>query len=274
MAVLVFVLGATLALFVNGYFLIKREGISLAHCLPFFLGIAALFMYFLAFIGVYYGNEYAAIRYLIPVTFWYISLVAYVGFNLAAYLLQALIHSRWPKTNGYQGVVVLGSGIREERVTPLLASRLDRGLAIARKNQAQYFVCSGGQGVDEPIPEAEAMRRYVHEKAPGEFRIVVEDKSTTTRENLLFSDSKLADVLPSDTKVAVATSNYHALRAAAIVRQLGLSWDVYGAPTALYYVPSAFLREFVAAMELNWRIHAIIVAVFTIVVGYLTYYAF
>lgn len=253
------------ALVVNGYYVMKREGVSVSHSLPLFAGLAVLAGYGLVVWNMFqWSNQPQPI--LIIVTVWYVSVVAYVGFNLVAFTLQAVIHGRWPVTDALDVIVVLGAGLIGERVSPLLASRLDRGIAVARSAGAGTIVCSGGQGPDEVISEAEAMARYVESVAPGEFRLLKEDKSTTTQQNLRFSSAFIESELGDGQKVAVVTSNYHALRAGGFARTLGLDWNVFGAPTAMYYIPTAFLREFVASMMFNWKLHTVLIGGFTVMI--------
>ncbi|MDP9801571.1 uncharacterized SAM-binding protein YcdF (DUF218 family) [Arcanobacterium wilhelmae] len=294
------VVGVSLALIANGYYVMMRYGVNLARALPLAAGLAT----FAATILIVYINSSAFVRALesaspqtnlrvLALAMWYILVVGYVGFNLVAYALQAWIHSLWPREERYDAVVVLGAGLIGERVTPLLAGRLDRGIGIARDAGARVIVCSGGQGSDEVISEAEAMSRYVHEVSGDKFTVLKEDRSTTTRENLLFTRELLekvgADALAAGAdmvttpegdpefskpgerplRVAVATSNFHALRAGGLARQLGLPWHVYGSPTALYYIPTSFLREFAANMVFHWRLHAAVVGLLTLFIALL-----
>ena len=53
------------------------------------------------------------------------------------------------------------------------------------------MIVSGGQGSDEAISEAEAMRRYLVEQGIRNEEIIMEDKSTNTEENLVFSMKKM-----------------------------------------------------------------------------------
>lgn len=61
-------------------------------------------------------------------------------------------------------IIVLGSGIRSEEVPPLLKSRLDKGIEYYEKNPTAKFVVSGGQGPDEPVAEAFAMKNICFHK--------------------------------------------------------------------------------------------------------------
>ena len=149
-------------------------------------------------------------------------------------------------------MVVLGAGLARNRVTPLLASRIDKGieaLAAAKESGGEpVLVMSGGQGSDEDISEAEAMTRYATDAGVDERRIALEDTSTTTEENLRNSTAILAGLGHPSPTLVVATSNFHVLRTASLTRDLGLDATVVGAPTAAYYLPAAFLREFVACV--------------------------
>ncbi|WP_161947224.1 YdcF family protein, partial [Streptococcus suis] len=61
-------------------------------------------------------------------------------------------------------VVVLGAGLIGNKVTPLLASRIDKGIAIYQKQPGSKLIMSGGQGPDELIAEGQAMANYALEK--------------------------------------------------------------------------------------------------------------
>lgn len=60
-------------------------------------------------------------------------------------------------------MVVLGAGLSGDKVTPLLASRIEKGIAICQKHPGSKFIMSGGQGPDELIAEGQAMANYALE---------------------------------------------------------------------------------------------------------------
>ncbi len=80
--------------------------------------------------------------------------------------------------------------------------------------------------------------------------VLPEDRSTTTRENIERSVELLRDAGRTGPLLLV-TSDYHVLRTASLARKLGVDAQVIGARTARYYVPSAFLREFIALLVEN-----------------------
>lgn len=79
-------------------------------------------------------------------------------------------------------------------------------------------------------------------------RLLTEDESTTTQENLRLSRRVLADA-GIDGQIAVVTNDFHAFRAALLMRREGMPGYALGAPSARYYRPSATIREFVAVLR-------------------------
>ena len=82
-----------------------------------------------------------------------------------------------------QTVIVLGCGIRGERVSVGLAKRLNKAAEYHKKNPEAMIIVSGGQGPQEDISEALAMKRYLVDKGIPEDKIIMEDKSTSTITN-------------------------------------------------------------------------------------------
>ena len=192
----------------------------------------------------------------------------YVGFCFLGFLASAIGYRRLAKRFDAAYIIILGAGLIGDRVTPLLAGRLDRAMEVYRTLRARVpqegptlpplLIPSGGQGPDEVVPEAVAMRTYLREQGIPEEHILLEDQATTTLENLRFS-KELMD--RPESPVYVATSDYHVYRAAVYMKQVGLRGRVVGSRTARYYVPSAFLREFAAIMVLNRWVHVLILGV-------------
>ncbi|MCD7885036.1 MAG: YdcF family protein [Lachnospiraceae bacterium] len=111
----------------------------------------------------------------------------------AAFLIILVIGSRIvsamhavPQQN-LDYVIVLGAQVRGEKPSRALLKRLERAAEYADENPDTLLILSGGQGPDEGISEAECMYRYLVEAGVSEDRLIREDASTSTRENLLFS---------------------------------------------------------------------------------------
>ena len=150
------------------------------------------------------------------------------------------------KSGVEDALVVLGCGVRGDRVSVGLARRLDKALDYYKGNANVLIVVSGGQGAQETITEAEAMRRYLVDFGVPDAQIIKEEKATSTLENLRFSDEILRERFPNGYSAALVTSSFHVYRAERIAQKLGLHYDHLGAPSKWYAVPMNNLRELVA----------------------------
>lgn len=253
----VLVLGG--ALVVNGVVMLRREGRSLANRLSLVLGVAVLVVPPVVVALV------ATLHPLVVLAGGLTALVcAYLGACLAAFALWSRVLGRPGRADARTvAVVVHGCGLRGGDVTPLLRGRLDRAIEVLRTEEAAgntpVVVPSGGRGDDETRAEATAMTEYLLERGVPADRVLPEDRSRTTRENLERSVALLRERGLSG-RLTLVTSDYHVLRTASLSRRLGLEARVVGAPTARYYRPSAFLREFAAIMLAHrWTALALLV---------------
>ncbi|HHU60778.1 MAG TPA: YdcF family protein [Natronincola sp.] len=157
--------------------------------------------------------------------------------------LLNLIKVPWKK---YKYIVVLGSGLKDGmEVTPLLAGRVNKGIEAHRQNEGSVLILSGGIGRDEKIPEGEAMKNYALQQGVAKSNILVECQSTTTRENLLFSQA-IIEELGEEGNILVVTTRYHVLRALLLAKNLGIKCDGRGSKTKLYFSINALVREWIA----------------------------
>jgi uncharacterized SAM-binding protein YcdF (DUF218 family) len=244
-------------LLANGVVMVRREGLRPANGLALLAGAAAL-----AVIGVDVAADQASemsLSLFAAVT----SLVfGYVSFLLLSYACYAFGYGLLTRAGRADFVIVLGAGLRPDGgVPPLLASRLDRGRAVwaaldRRARAAGTFrpllIVSGGKGADERVPEAVAMAGYLADRGVPADRVMLEDQSASTEENLRFSQAIMQRIRPG-ARAVIVTSDFHAFRAALIARRLGLRGQATGARVAGYYEPNAILREF-AAVFLRYRV--------------------
>ncbi|NLP14074.1 MAG: YdcF family protein [Clostridium sp.] len=147
-------------------------------------------------------------------------------------------------------VFILGTGLRGEQITPTFKNRIDKGLEYLRVNPDLMVVVTGGQGPGEAISEAEAMRRYLVNNGIDESRIIMEDKSTSTAENMEFS----ADVLEQltgrrDYRIMIVTSEFHLFRSKILARHNGFTAYGIPSPTNPYELPNSFIREYFAVVK-------------------------
>jgi len=256
-----FAAGAYLVL--NGITVARKEGARPATLLSLAAGLGIFTV-----IGLDLAAEHADSVKLSLFSAVVTLLFGYVSFLFVSYVSYAMIYGRLATGRGADFVIVLGSGLKDGgRVPPLLASRLDRGRAVfediaARGGDGPVLIVSGGKGSDERVSEAAAMAAYLTERGFPAGRIVREDRSRTTEENLLFSKAIMDRARPG-SRCVIVTSNYHVFRAAILARRAGIDGQVTGAPTAGYYWPSAMLREFAAVFlsykAVNFAVCALIV---------------
>jgi len=146
-------------------------------------------------------------------------------------------------------LIILGCGLKRDGTpTPLLRGRIDRALAFAGKQREEtgrepVFITSGGQGPNETVPESTAMKRYLMEHGVPEERIIEEDRSTDTFENMKFSKEKIWEINPN-AKIAFSTTNYHVFRSGLFARRVKMRAVGMGAKTKWYFWPNAAVREF------------------------------
>jgi len=138
-------------------------------------------------------------------------------------------------------IIVLGAQVRENGPSRVLKYRLDAAIEYLNKNPETICIVSGGQGYNEPFPEAVGMARYLKENKIPDSRIVLETESETTKQNIANS----MEFIPEDASVGIVTNNFHVFRAVQTAKSVGLE-DVCGiaAGTTTLYLPNNMLREF------------------------------
>lgn len=125
-------------------------------------------------------------------------------------------------------VIVLGAAVKPEGVSKTLKLRLDKAAEYAKQNPSTILILSGGQGADEPCTEASAMRQYLEEKGVAPERMLLEERSQSTTENIAYSRLLLEERAGNGKQdVAVLTSNFHLLRARLIAAKQGMK-DIRG----------------------------------------------
>ena len=163
------------------------------------------------------------------------------------FMIYTLFLQIIPRKKDFDYVIIHGAGLLHgEQLTKLLQGRVDKAIEVYRKDPTPpILIPSGGKGDDEKISEAEAMKRYLLEQGISETTIILEDRSSTTLENLQFS-KQIIDSREGRSYTALVTSNYHVYRALRYARQCGLKCTGIGSPVAFYYWPSALIRELIA----------------------------
>lgn len=244
----------TLALFmvpafliINGIQMIRKESIVPAHLLSLGLGIAvgigeiATVIYVFDLYGfISVGNMGIWVLFIVFSVFYFSFLV--LSFVIYSVFIQIMPHRR-----DLNYVIIHGCGLADgERLTKLLQNRVDKAIEVYNKCKVKPIIIpSGGQGSDEKLSEAQAMKNYLIEKGIPESDIILEDRSATTEENLANS-REIIDSREGKKRTALISSNYHVYRCLRLARKMGLKCVGIGAKVAFYYWPSALIREFIA----------------------------
>ena len=165
-------------------------------------------------------------------------------------ITQCLVFSGFKKTTAknLDYIIVLGSQVKPSGPAVVTRYRLDEAYRYAAENPETIIIVSGGQGSNEPASEASVMRDYLIAKGIDESRILMEDKSTNTSENLQFCSTLYPEL--TDSSVGIVSSNFHIFRALAIARKSGYS-DIYGIPahSVILYLPNNCIRESVGILK-------------------------
>ena len=245
-----FLLVFSVALLISTFVLVRHEGFHPGNLLGALLVLAVIGAEAVDYVNNYYvmGSEFEVMLHdLLWNTF--AAVFLYFECMLLGVLIANILAVKVRPPLDRDFMILLGCGIRNDGTpTPLLQGRIDRGLAFYRRQLQEtgkplIFIPSGGQGPDEVISEAQCMKNYLLSQGVPEEHIRLEDRSTSTYENMSFSKQVLEGVDPAG-KVAFSTSNYHVFRSGIIARRVKLRAQGVGARTKWYFWPNAAVREF------------------------------
>lgn len=148
-------------------------------------------------------------------------------------------------------VIVLGAQVRGTRITNSLGKRLEKAKEYLEENPDTIAIVSGGQGEGEDLSEAQCMKDYLVGQGIGEERIVMEDKSTNTNENIEYSMEKIQN-LSGDSKkkkIAIITNNFHVYRTVAVCKKKGYDVSGIAAESDEVLFLNYMVREFFAIVK-------------------------
>ena len=155
---------------------------------------------------------------------------------------------------GADYVLVLGARVKDSGPSVLLDYRIDKAAEYLKANGESRAILCGGQGDNEPMTEAQAMYEGLVKRGVEAERLILEDQSTSTEENIRFAMALMEGENPS---VVVTTTGYHIYRALNTARSLGLE-NVTGNPARCAWVTplNYYTREFFAVLR-DWAAKAI-----------------
>ena len=249
-----FILVFSIALFVSNIYLIRYEGKRFVNLLGMILAVllvaGEVILYRLDYFVT--GSEFEVMMHDL-FTGVYASVYLYIECMIIGVIIAGMIAAKYVPEPDKDFLIILGCGLNKNgKPTPLLQGRIDRALEFdqyQRKTTGKQltFITSGGQGPDEIVSESSAMKQYLMEHGIPESRIIEEDRSVNTHQNMLFSKEKIMAVNP-EGKIAFATTNYHVFRSGLHARRVKMKALGLGSPTKWYFWPNAAVREFVGLL--------------------------
>lgn len=165
----------------------------------------------------------------------------------AAFLSAGMIKAAKKKPQGNETLVILGCEIIGTRPSLMQVERLQAGLEYLQTYPETKVICSGGQGKHEKISEAAAMKEWLLRHQVAEERIIEENRSETTEENIRYS-LELMRKLNLAPQAAVCSNEFHIYRASLIAEDLGLKTSAVPAGTAWWLFMTFYVRELYALL--------------------------
>ena len=268
----VYIIPFSVVLAVSNLFLIYHEGFRAENILGIILGLFLIAgLVYIRRHGQHPSGTLEQLTYseitMSLVTSFYLYFECMMLGSFAAGLIAAFYEPKPDKDI----VIILGYSLREgENAVSVLRKRVDRAIAFRKKQLAEtgrdlIYITSGGKGTEEAASESRWMRDYLVARGIPDSRIVEEDQSTTTHENMIFSKEKIRDINP-EARVAFCTSRYHVFRSGMYAREENMQAVGMGSKTKWYFWPNAAVREF-AGLLFEHRLKQAVILVGMIVLN-------
>ncbi len=158
------------------------------------------------------------------------------------------MHKREKAQSDY--CIVLGAGVHGKTPSRVLNQRIKATYDFLTEHPEAKAILSGGQGKGEDITEASCMKEKLVAMGIDESRLYLEEKSTSTKENFMFSKKLLDEIAPNTKEITVISSDTHLYRACFIASEEGFSAKGYYAYTDYHVLRFTYmLREGVAVWK-------------------------
>ena len=271
------ILAFAAAMMVSNIALLRHERVRLRNFLGILIGvllIAGDAVGWILFTRDFSGSEMEG-RIQNTLNNTYATVFAYFECMLAGSVICGIKAARHQPSMDRDFIVILGCWFRKDgTLPPLLRGRVDRAISFWRQQKAStgkeaVFIPSGGQGRDETMPEAEAMRRYLLSQGISESMIRPETLSANTYQNMAFSREIIREINP-EGKTVFATTNYHVFRSGVWAAQAGLEAEGIGGKTKWWFWPNAFMRECIGLLQRRWKQELVLLAVLLVYFGLLS----
>ncbi|WP_409294630.1 YdcF family protein [Peribacillus sp. SCS-26] len=174
-----------------------------------------------------------------PMLFLIAAVILYCGF--LQYKMHQYANAAVPEKADY--IIILGARVKGTTPSLSLQKRIDAALHYLKLNKDTRVIASGGKGPGEDISEAQAIQEALVKAGIEKGRIILEDRSTTTFENLSFSKALING---DDSKIVCVTNSYHIYRSVLMAEKQGLHVTGLAAETPIRAVLKSYVREYLA----------------------------
>ena len=166
-------------------------------------------------------------------------------------IITASGETNWKQAEKADYAIVLGAAVQDNgTASRIMRNRLAAAMEFMEKNPQAKVILSGGQGGDEPETEAKCMYDTLVSMGADPKRLILEDQSHTTRENLMNSMEIIRKNGGTGHGIALITSEFHQRRAAYIADSLGIETCAVSAHTdRWFYRVNYTLREVFAFVK-------------------------
>ncbi|MCR5742274.1 MAG: YdcF family protein [Lachnospiraceae bacterium] len=272
------VLVFAVTLFVSNVELLRHERRRLANVLGIILSVLLIAGQVVAFVinGRYFTGSLTELRIHETLFSLYTSVYVYFECMLFGAAMCALKAAKHEPEGRVDYILILGCKFRKDgSLTPLLKGRVDRAVKLwnaqRESGYSPYLIPSGGQGSDESMAEAAAMKNYLLKECniPEEY-IIAEENSKNTFENMKFSKEIIEGRgQDAEGKVVFSTTNYHVFRSGVWASLAGLRAEGIGSRTKWWFWPNAFVRECVGLLKNKLGVEILLLILLTALFAFL-----
>lgn len=186
---------------------------------------------------------------------------AYIGlYSANSPYNHTVVYASQNDTGENTAIMVFGCRIYGTKPSLTLRLRLDAAYHLLDTLPDAICIVSGGQGSDEPIPEAQAMHDYLVSRGIREERIIMESRAHSTSENIRLTKELIDELGISDKKLIGVSTAFHLPRIKLLSERHGLPMALCSSPSpsfAHHYV--SMVREYLSYIKMAIFDRAVII---------------
>jgi len=168
-------------------------------------------------------------------------IVVLIGGYLFFITYKMKSYSHAEASPGADYIIVLGAQVMGDVPSAKLRNRIEVAIDYLKDNPNTVAFLSGGQGPGENISEARAMYTEMTKVGISDSRLILEDKSTSTEENIRFTKALMS---PNLQKGIIVTNDFHIFRAVKTAQKQGLEVSGLSAKTPKSVEMMSTIREY------------------------------